>query len=314
MKILVTGGGGYVGSVLCRTLLNAGHKVRCVDNFSNGHCDALIPLCRNESFEFYQGDVTNVFDVMHMVKDVEAIIHLAALVGFPACKRNPSLATLINATGTDYLADVAHIDIPFIFASTGSVYGQITDSLCTEDTLAIPLSQYGMTKLEAEQIIRKRRRHSVIYRFATGFGVSPNMRVNLLVNDLVYQCVHNSCMTIFQADFMRTFIHVEDMAKAFLHAVDNYLDMSSGINHPPIYNCGSEKNNWSKRDIADYIANATGASVHYQEIGKDADQRDYAVDYSRLQKTGFDVDIHVEQSIDELIKVADLIYIQHQYM
>ena len=229
MKILVTGGGGYVGSVLCRTLLNAGHKVRCIDNFSHGHCDALIPLCRNPSFEFKRADVTNVFDVIDIVKDVDAIIHLAALVGFPECKQNPSLARLINVSGTDYLADVAPVNMPFIFASTGSVYGKVIDTLCTEDTEAAPLSQYGITKLEAESIIRKRRQHSVIYRFATGFGVSPNMRVNLLLNDLVYQCVHNKCVTIFQADFMRTFIHVEDMAKAFLHAIDNYWDMSTGI-------------------------------------------------------------------------------------
>ncbi len=314
MKILVTGGGGYVGSVLCRTLLNAGHKVRCVDNFSKGHCDALIPLCRNESFEFLRGDITNIFDIIHMVKNIDAVIHLAALVGFPACKQNPSLAVLINAKGTDYLADVVPIDIPFIFASTGSVYGKVVDDVCTEDTVPKPLSQYGMTKLEAEQVIRKRRKHSVIYRFATGFGVSPNMRVNLLVNDLVYQCVHNKCVTIFQADFMRTFIHVEDMAQAFLHAIDNYWDMSTGINYAPIYNCGSEYNNWSKRQIVDYIASITGASVNYEEIGTDADQRDYVVDYNRLQDAGFNTKIGIKEGIDELVKVSSLIYIHHQYM
>ncbi len=314
MKILVTGGGGYVGSVLCRALLDADYNVRCVDNFHKGHCDALIPLCSDDRFEFINGDISNALGVIKFVKDVDAIIHLAAIVGFPDCRQNPGLAKLVNVDGTDLLADAMPADAPFIYASTGSVYGKVTDELCTEQTETKPLSHYGITKLEAEQIILNRRRHSVIYRFATGFGVSPNMRVNLLVNDLVYQCVTNKCVTIFQADFMRTFIHVRDMARAFVHSIDQYWDMAFNKDEPPIYNCGSEDNNWSKRQLAEYIGKVTGATINYQEVGTDSDQRDYAVDYTRLKQSGFDLNIGVAKGIDELIKVSKLIHIQHQYM
>ena len=184
MKILVTGGGGYVGNVLCRDLLNLGYNVRCLDNFHKGQCDALIGLVQDYNFEFMHGDVVNVNDVVKALDGVDGIIHLASIVGFPACAKQPSLATSVNIDGSLNILEHRNESIPLIFASTGSVYGKV-DGVCTEESPLRAVSLYGETKKAAEMEIRSAP-NTISYRFATGFGVSPCMRVNLLVNDFVY--------------------------------------------------------------------------------------------------------------------------------
>ncbi len=306
MKILVTGGGGYVGNILCRNLLNLGHQVRCVDNFHKGNCDALFSLITNPNFEFMYGDITNIEDIKKMVDGTDGIIHLAAIVGFPACAKQPALSVAVNISGTENLLRFRNRNTPFVFASTGSVYGKV-EGVCNEDSPLNAVSLYGENKRAAEEMVRGEP-NTVSYRFATGFGVSPCMRVNLLVNDFVYQAMTNKCLNIFQADFRRTFVHVSDMARAFIFGVENLDNMSHNV-----YNVGDKKLNWTKRELAEYVCEKTGSIAHYGETGIDADQRDYEVDYGRINREGFFCEKTMEDGIDEIIKIVPLINIRHQY-
>ena len=303
-KILVTGGGGYVGNVLCRQLLDSGYKVKCLDNFHKGQCDAIIPLAINPNFEFVYGDVTVPAQINEAVKGCDAIIHLAAIVGFPACKAQPSLASAVNVEGAMNVINARNLhskSIPLVYASTGSVYGKV-QGICTN-----AVSQYGVNKRVAEEMMSEED-NTVSFRFATGFGVSPCMRVNLLVNDFVYQALTNGILTIFQADFRRTFIHVRDMSKAFTMGFENM-----GSWKHKVYNAGANHLNWTKRELAEYVKDHTGCFVHYEEIGTDADQRDYEVSYNKLENEGFSCDVDIMTGIQELIKVAPILQIRHQY-
>ena len=305
-KVLVTGGGGFVGNVLVRRLLQYGYDVRVLDNFIKG-CHGLMELAANPHFEFLYGDVTDFKTCKKAVKDVDGVIHLAAIVGFPDCAKQPGLAEAVNIKGTQNML-VASCDKPFVFASTGSVYGKV-EGICTEESPLNAQSWYGITKYEAEKAVTARD-NTVAFRFATGFGLSPNMRVNLLVNDFVYKAIYDKALIIFQADFRRTFIHVQDMAKTFHLGLTGLL--GGNLKHK-VYNAGGDHLNWTKRELVEYVASKTGCLVHYAEIGEDPDQRDYAVDYSKWYAEGFVPDYTMEVGIDQVIKAAPLIHITHQY-
>lgn len=306
MKILVTGGGGFVGNVLTRRLLQAGYSVRVVDNFIKG-CYGLMELIPNPNFEFMNGDVTDFSVCKKAVDGVDAIIHLAAIVGFPDCANQPGLAEAVNIGGTTNMLAVAY-GRPLAFASTGSVYGKV-EGICTEESPLNAQSWYGKTKYIAEQKVMEQE-NTVAFRFATGFGLSPNMRVNLLVNDFVYKAVYDKALVVFQADFRRTFIHVQDMAKTFQMGIEGLVNKTLKYK---VYNAGGNHLNWTKRELAEYVGKLTGCLVHYAEIGQDADQRDYEVDYSKWYGEGFTPDYTMEQGIKEVIKAAPLIHIVHQY-
>ena len=196
--------------------------------------------------------------------------------------------------------------MPFVYASTGSVYGKV-EGTCTEESPLNAVSLYGVNKRIAEEMVATQD-NTVSFRFATGFGVSPCMRVNLLVNDFVYQAITNKILTIFQADFRRTFIHVRDMAKAFTMGFENMGNWKHKV-----YNCGANHLNWTKRELAEYVKENTDCFVHYEEIGTDADQRDYEVSYDKLENEGFSCDVDMKTGIQELIKVAPILQIRHQY-
>jgi nucleoside-diphosphate-sugar epimerase len=308
MNILVTGCGGYVGSNLCKTLIDKGYNVIGMDNFAKGHADALIPLMTNPKFKFMYGDVSVKKDVKAAIQDVDGIIHLAAIVGFPACKRQPGLSKLVNVEGTRNIVEATEFKIPIVYASTGSVYGKV-DGICTEQSPTNPVSEYGIDKLAAEQIVIEQE-NTVALRFATGYGVSPCMRVNLLVNDLVYQAVKNRSFSVFEADASRTFIHVKDMAKCFIFMLERLLNE---LPTEKVYNAGSKDSNMTKRQLAEYIKAKTNCHVFYGDVGKDLDQRDYEVDYSKLEALGFKPDYTLEQGIDELIKVTPILQGIHRY-
>ena len=303
--ITVVGAGGYVGNALCRMLLDNFYSVRAYDNFHKGHCDSLISLSSSPRFHFEYGDVTNEDHVKQMVKDVDGIVNLAAIVGFPACSRCPSLAEITNVEGTRLLLKHKN-DIPLVFASTGSVYGKVED-VCTEESPKNTNTIYGLTKWKAEQLVSEAN-NTVSFRFATGFGVSANMRVNLLVNDLVYQAIRNRSMCIFEADARRTFIHVRDMARAFIFGLENI-----GKLEHKVYNAGDDKLNWTKRELCNYICEKTGAYVSYIDFAKDLDCRDYEVSYQKLNKAGFRCNIGMEEGIDELLRVVPLLQDRNPY-
>lgn len=310
-KVLITGGGGYVGSVLCGELLNRGYQVRCMDNAYKGTLDSIIPFVTNPNFEFFDGDVTNKDDCNNAVKGVDGIIHLAAIVGFPACKKSPALAEAVNFGGTKNMLTARareNYSIPFVNASTGSVYGSV-EGVCTEDSPLNGTTLYATTKRDAEQMVTDAG-NSVSFRFATGFGVSPNMRVNLLVNDFVYKAVYDKCIVVFQADFRRTFIHVRDMAESFIQGFEK---LRSGDLRYQVYNAGANHLNWTKRELAEYVSGLTGCYLHFGEIGEDLDKRDYEVDYSKFEQDVTRCQVSMEQGIKELEKVVKVLRMGGKY-
>ena len=309
MKILVTGSGGFVGSTLCGQLLEMGYKVRAMDNFHKGNCDALIPYCSNGDFEFFPGDITCNRDIEKAMRGVDEIIHLAGIIGAPACSKNPTLSKSVNVYGTKNIIKNKPKDVVMFFASTGSVYGKV-DNVCTEDTPTNPQSEYGIHKLEAEKIVLDAE-NTFVYRFATGFGVSPCMRVDLLINDLTYKAAIDKLLVIFQPDFKRTFIHVREMGSSFVYGLHR-LDKTS---EHRVFNVGSPANNTSKREMAELIKEKTGCTVLYEEFAKDPDQRSYSVDFSRFKEAvKWEPTISIESGINELLNVTPVLQMKRSYV
>jgi nucleoside-diphosphate-sugar epimerase len=306
MRLLVTGGAGYVGSVLVPHLLAIGHQVRVLDNLMYGG-RSLLPCFADRGFEFLKGSILDEGRMKQALDGVDAIVHLAGIVGYPACKRDPRLAHEVNLDGTRLIADLRHRDQPILFASTGSNYGAVVGSLCTEDTPLNPLSEYGVTKTAAERHLLDTG-NMVCYRFATAFGVSPRMRFDLLINDFVYQAKVNKDLIIYERAFKRTFIHVRDMARAFAFAIDHYPAMRDDV-----YNVGSEEMNYNKEEVALLIKQKIDYYLHFAEIGKDEDQRNYEVSYAKIRGKGFKTEIDMETGIDELIRAVDLIGMKNEY-
>ena len=301
MKILVTGGAGYVGTVLIRMLLEK-HEVRCFDNLSWGGLP-ILPFFANPHFEFMKGDIRDKEAVKKAIKDVDAIIHLAAIVGYPACRKHPVLSQEVNVEGTRNIVESADVKIPIIFASTGSTYGKLINDLCTETTPLNPLTDYGRQKTQAEEIIKQRGNYT-IYRFATAYGVSPRFRLDLLPNDFTYRAVKEKTLVVYEKNFMRTFIHVRDMARALIYALENNNKMKNEI-----YNVGDEGQNLSKEQICLLIKKYVDYYLHFADVGKDFDQRDYMVSYEKIRKTGWKAEVTIDEGIKELIKSVGAIEI-----
>ncbi len=296
MKVLITGGAGYVGTTLVPQLLKRGDRVRVLDNLMFGG-DALLPFFRDPNFEFRKGDIRSEQDVKEATKGVDAIIHLAAIVGYPACRKDPELAESVNIQGTRNIADSVSRDQLVVFASTGSNYGVVED-ICTEETPLNPLSLYGQTKTKAETILLNEC-STVCYRFATAFGVSPRLRLDLLINDFTYKAVTQGYLVVYEKRFMRTFIHVQDMARAFTFALENQEAMRGQV-----FNVGSEKMNCSKEQICKYIEEQVPCYVHYADVGEDADKRDYVVSYDKINCLGYDTSVTIQGGIIELSKAV----------
>jgi nucleoside-diphosphate-sugar epimerase len=309
MKLLVTGAAGFVGSILCKLALDQGHEVLAIDNFFKGHCDSLTPFCENKNFKFVFGDITNVDDVKKMVSGADAVINLAAIVGFPICSRYPAQARLVNIKGVNNLITYRNSNIPIIQASTGSQYGKV-DGICTEDSPQNTDTVYGITKKYAEEyLLQVDNTYSL--RFATAFGLSPNMRINLLINDLVTKAITEKSLSIFEADARRTFIHVRDMAASFLLALDCHF---KGTLKHRVYNVGHDSMNKTKREICEYLKEKTGCVVYYNDNRADPDKRDYEVNYSRwMNDTGFTPSITINEGIDHLIKAVGTMNLNRYY-
>jgi len=306
MKVLVTGGAGYVGCLLVPQLLERGYKVRVLDNLMYGG-NGLLPCCLDPNFEFIKGDVRDPEVVRDAVCDADVIIHLAAIVGYPACKKDPQLAEEVNLGGTVNLNKARSKGQMMIFASTGSNYGHVGEGVCTEDTPLNPLTLYGVTKTEAEKRLLDSG-NTIVYRFATAFGLSPRLRLDLMVNDFVYQAVVNRQLIVYEKHFRRTFIHVRDMARSFLFAVGHARQMRDGV-----FNVGSESVNLTKEDVALMIRERINYFLHFAEIDKDEDQRNYAVDFSRIRNLGFELETPMEQGIEELMRGFQMISIPNPY-
>ncbi len=307
MKVLVTGGAGFVGSTLVGHLLGLGYEVRVLDNLMYGG-RSLLPYFAQAGFEFVRGDVRAKEDVLRAVAGVDAIIHLAAIVGYPACKRDEQLAHDVNRLGAANVESTTLTGMPLVFASTGSVYGVVESGHCTEETPPSPVSTYSETKLAAEKHMLGNGR-SVVLRFATGFGVSPRMRLDTVVNAFCYQAKKTGYLVVYEKAHRRTFIHVTDMARSLIFALDNYSRMAGQV-----YNVGDESMNVDKAYVARAIQQRIDYFLHYAEIGSDGDKRNYEVSFEKIRRLGFKTSVTVEQGIDELLAAMDVIDVRHEFM
>lgn len=306
MKILVTGGAGYIGSILCPLLLQENYNVRVIDNLTFG-IGGIILCFRNSDFEFIKGDILDKDAVAKALDGADAIIHLAAIVGYPACNKDENLAYRVNVMGTKNIADLMKPEQKIIYASTGSNYGALVGDICTEETPLNPLTCYGRTKTEAERYLMNKTQ-AVGLRFATAFGVSPRMRLDLMINDFVYQAIHNKNLIVYEKSFGRTFIHVHDMARSFVFALKNFDKMRGNV-----YNIGSESMNYTKEEVAKKIKEKIDFYLHFAEVGKDDDQRNYKVSYGKINSLGFGAQISLDEGLDELIKMVKFIELKNPY-
>jgi len=295
--IMVTGGAGYLGSILCETLLHAGFQVTIVDNLMYGQ-HSLFHLCANSAFDFVRGDVRDEGLMRKIIKGADILIPLAAVVGAPACNRDPWLAQSVNLEAVRLLNRLRNPDQLVIFPTTNSGYGTQSGSIyCTEETPLQPITLYGQTKVQAEVDLLGSP-NTISLRLATVFGISPRMRLDLLVNHFVYAAVTDGYLVIFEKDFKRNYIHVRDVADCFIHCIRNGQRMVGKA-----YNVGLDAANLSKEELAlkvkEYVPNFY---VHSSEIGNDPDKRNYIVSNQRLREAGFEAQRSIDEGIRELLK------------
>ena len=305
MKVLVTGGAGYVGSLLVPELLRKGHEVRVLDNLMYGQ-SSLLPFFIDEGFDFMRGDIRDTEAVESAVEGVDIIIHLAAIVGAPACRRDTKQARDVNFGGTLNVVNASDASQKIIYASTGSVYGAL-EEICTEESPLNPLTTYGKTKLEAERYVMGRG-NSISYRFATAFGFSSRMRLDLMPNDFVFQAVKNGSLMVFEKDFRRTFIHVKDIVDSYLFGIENFDTLKREV-----YNVGSEEMNFTKEEIARMVKEKIDYAMLFIDRGTDPDKRDYEVSYQKIRNRGFETKISMENGIDELINGYQMLSLKNPY-
>ena len=305
-KVALIGGAGYVGTSLVPILLEKNYKVRVVDNLMFGG-NQLLPFFKNDNFEFFKGDIRDLESMKMAVEGCDVIIPLAAIVGYPACRKNPQLAEETNVGGAKNIIEVTPKDKLIIYPSTGSNYGAV-EEICTEETPLNPLSLYGQTKTIAENLFMNRG-NCVVYRYATAFGASPRMRLDLLINDFTYKAVTENYLVIYEKHFMRTFIHVRDMASSVLFAIEHNSKMIDNI-----YNVGSDKMNYSKHDVCEILKSKIDSLyVHYADVGEDIDKRNYVVSYDKINDLGFQTTVTVEEGIDELKNCYKVLDFQRAY-
>jgi nucleoside-diphosphate-sugar epimerase len=297
MKILITGGAGYIGSVLTPTLLALGHEVTVLDNFLFRQ-NSLADCCQYGSFQVVRGDCRDEALMKKLVAGADAIIPLAALVGAPLCDRDPVAARTTNFEAVAMLCRLVSTSQRILMPITNSGYGIGEKGIhCTEETPLRPISLYGVTKVQAEEAILERE-NSISFRLATVFGVSPRMRMDLLVNDFVYRAFNDRAVVIFEGHFKRNYIHVRDVVRVFIHGLDNFATMKG---RP--YNVGLDDANLSKLELCAVIKKHLPKFVFLEApIGEDPDKRDYIVSNARIAATGFKPEWSLDRGIQELIK------------
>ncbi len=296
-NILVTGGAGYLGSVMVPELLKLGHKVTVLDTFMFGQ-NSLADVCYLDNFNVVKGDARDKSLLKSLTKDKDIVIPLAALVGAPLCNRDMIGTTSTNRDAIQTLSDVLSKEQRVLMPITNSGYGVGQDGIyCTEETPLNPISTYGQTKVDAEKIILQRE-NSMSFRLATVFGMSSRMRLDLLVNDFTYRAVNDGFIVIFEGHFKRNYIHIRDVANAFIHGIDNFDTMKGEA-----YNVGLSDANLSKLELCEIIKKQVPKfTIMEAEIGKDPDQRNYIVSNDKIEATGFKPQFSLDMGIKELLK------------
>ena len=297
MKILITGGAGYLGSIVTPHLLNKGHEVTVLDNFLFRQ-NSLADCCHYESFNVVRGDCREASILKNLLKDADIIIPLAAMVGAALCDQDKLAAESVNHSAVKLICDLVSPDQRIIIPITNSGYGVGEEGkFCTEKTPLRPISLYGKTKVVAEKEVLSRD-NSISFRLATVFGMAPRMRLDLLVNDFVYRAVNDRSLLIFEGHFKRNYIHVRDIARVFEHAIDNFELMKGKP-----YNAGLEEANLSKLELCAKIKEHLPKFVYIEaKVGEDPDKRDYIVSNQRLLSSGFQTEWNLDRGIRELIK------------
>lgn len=303
--IVVTGGAGYVGSVLVPHLLSCGYRVKVLDNLRFGG-EAMIANFIDPNFSFVEMDILDAARLKAEVADAYAVVHLAALVGYPLCKKLPDEARRTNLGGTQALLDALRPETRLINFSTGSNYGEVI-GVCDEETPLNPLSLYGETKTASEEMCMARP-NTVALRFATAFGLSPRLRLDLMINDFTYQALVNRYLLVYERQFRRTFIHVKDMARVVPHLLgcwDEARDRRLNVGH--------ESLNFTKEDIVRLLQTKLEFHLYFADVGKDDDKRDYEVSYARIRGLGFQTQVDIHRGMEELIRGLRLVRIRNPY-
>lgn len=302
MNFFITGAAGYIGSILVPTLLDKGHKVTALDNFLFNQT-TLLDCCSNKNFTIVKGDARDKDLVKKCLKDADVIIPLACLTGAPLCNKDPYAAKTVNYDAIKSILEMRGKEQRILFPTTNSGYGVGEQGIyCTEETPLRPVSLYGRLKVEIENDLLSAG-NCITYRLATVFGVSPRMRLDLLVNDFTYRAVYDRFVILFESHFKRNYIHVRDVVNAFIHAVDNFEAMKDKP-----YNVGLSDANLSKWELCEGIKKQVPEFYFVEaEVGKDPDQRNYIVSNERIEATGWKPQVSLGDGITELIKCYQII-------
>jgi len=302
MKILVTGAAGYIGSVLVPELLKRGHQVTAIDNFMYNQA-TLLDCCYDKHLTVVRGDARDKTLVSRYLKEADVIFPLACITGVPACSRDTVAAQTVIFDAVKMLLELRGKEQRIIFPTTNSGYGVGQEDIyCTEETPLSPISLYGRLKADIEQLLLNDG-NCITFRLATAFGISPRMRLDLLVNDFTYRAVTDRFVVLFEAHFKRNYIHVRDVVKAFVHGLDNF-DVMQG----QAYNVGLDDVNLSKLELCREIQKQVPEFYFVEsEIGEDPDKRNYIVSNAKISKTGFTPDVSLQDGITELIKGYQII-------
>ncbi|MDP3027974.1 MAG: NAD(P)-dependent oxidoreductase [Deltaproteobacteria bacterium] len=297
LSILVTGGAGYLGAIAVPELLAQGYTVTALDSLMHGQ-NPLLECCANPKFDFIKGDICDERLMSELIPKFDVIIPLAAIVGAPACKINPTVTRLVNYDAHISIINKVSASQMVIFPTTNSGYGiGEKDAYCTEESPLRPISEYGRTKVEVEKAFLDKG-SAITYRLATVFGVSPRMRMDLLVNDFTYRAYKDRFIILFEEHFRRNYIHIRDVARAFIFGIKNYEKMKG---EP--FNVGLSSANLTKRQLCEKVKEyVPDFYIHSAAVGEDPDKRDYLVSNEKIESLGWRPDRTLDMGIQELLK------------